>query len=139
MGMYTGFVCKIKVKEEYYDLVNFLNDGEYDFKYGLWKTAYDKFGFDFIKEYMEDSRSSFIPRGGYSAYNEDWISKYIKESESSFENGIWFFGCDMKNYGGTIENFVKIILPIITEEVFLLNHIMKNVMKVMLIMKLTIK
>lgn len=116
--MYTGFVCKIKVKDKYHDLVNFLNNGEYDFRQGLWETAYDKFGYEFIRKYMCNERSGFIPRGGYSAYNVEWLNKYIKEQGNSFENGVWFFGCDMKNYNDTIEEFTRIVLPEITEEVF---------------------
>jgi len=118
MGMYTGFVCKIKVKEKYYDLVQFLNDGEYEFRKGLWETACDKFGYKFVKEFMVNNRSDFIPRGGCSAYNEDWLEEYILEDSNSFEKGIWFFGCDMKNYDNTIEDFVQIVLPEITEEVY---------------------
>ncbi len=118
MGMYTGFVCKIKVKNKYYDLVQFLNDGEYEFEKSLWETAYEKFGYNFIKEYMINERSGFIPRGGYSAYNEDWLNEYISEGENSFKNGVWFFGCDMKNYTDTIGDFTKIVLPEITEEIY---------------------
>ena len=117
MGMYTGFVCKIKVKKKYHDLIEFINNGDYDFERGLWQTAYDKFKYEFIKKYMNDSRSGFIPRGGYT-YNDDQLNNYIKENDKYFNNGVWFFGCDLKNYNLTIEKFCNIILPVITEKIY---------------------
>jgi len=113
MGDYTGFVCKVKVKKEYYDLIEFIMEGN-----TTWKEAHDKFKYEWIKEYYVDNfRADFIPYGGYS-YNRNWLNFYIEQYKTYFKDGIWFFGIDLKNYENTIEKFIKYVLKNIVEEVY---------------------
>lgn len=52
MGMYTAFRGKVIIKAEYRELVELINDGD-------WEAAVDKY--PFLKEYYDIERSTLIP------------------------------------------------------------------------------
>ena len=122
MGDYTGLVCKIKVKPEYYDLIDYIQNIGIPRSGDMWVGAFKKFGYPFLKEFSEDARADFIPHGGY-ILNENWLCIYIDHSENYFKDGVWFFGCNLKNYADTIDLFLEKIISEITEEVcFIKSH-----------------
>jgi hypothetical protein len=120
MGMYTGLRCKCIVKKEFRPMIKSLMKDEVD---GLlsWKIVADAYGYDFVKQYADYSRSSFIPFGSLVYMPDSWEvdNKATDGFERQFdeETGYWAFQCSLKNYDDTIEVFIDLILNNIAEKI----------------------
>lgn len=121
MGMYTGVRAKIIIKPEFREEFSFLDkEAEYE-----WSES----NLDFLKEYGQVSRATFIPRGGLSYMPDEWELVELRDlgnvsvASDGFDryfnkkNGIWTFQCSLKNYEDTIETFFENVLPKITESI----------------------
>ncbi|MCP1184952.1 hypothetical protein [Paenibacillus sp. 1781tsa1] len=124
MGMYTGLRCKVVIKPEYREELQRLHEEGYE-----WETS----EFDFMREYGQLGRASFIPRGSLSYMPNEWEDIPLKEDGSldyrngtatdgfvrSFDSdtGYWTFQCSLKNYENEIESFFEIVLSKITESI----------------------
>lgn len=96
MGDYTGLRGNIKLKAEYvYHIDKMMADYQYTWKHFLP---------DFCNGFSNDSRSSFIPFGAICYLPWDVVDLRI-------EDDIMYFACTLKNYNGTIYNFINYVLP----------------------------
>ena len=120
MGMYTGVRCKVIIKKEHRDEMNRLHD---ELNY-MW----DESTLDFMKEYGDYSRATFIPRGCLCYMPDSWEKEpYDKygdgvpsdgfETNFDFDCGLWSFQCSLKNYDSTIEYFIENVLSKIVEDI----------------------
>jgi hypothetical protein len=120
MGMYTGLRCKCIVKEEFRPMIKSLMKDEVA---GLlsWKIVADAYGYDFVKQYADYSRSSFIPFGSLAYMPDSWEAdnKVTDGFERQFDEktGYWAFQCSLKNYDDTIEAFFEMVLNNIAEKI----------------------
>ncbi|WP_340032549.1 hypothetical protein NSQ20_11840 [Paenibacillus sp. FSL K6-1122] len=130
MGMYTGLRCKVIVKPEFRQEFEFLNN-EVQYE---WTES----NIDFLKEYGEYSRATFIPRGGLSYMPDCWEDVPKNENgdrdwrnasptdgfnrEFNKETGLWTFQCSLKNYESTIEYFLDNVLSIVVETIIHLEY-----------------
>lgn len=116
MGMYTGLRVKVKVKEEYRQMVKEINEGE------EWNQFAEQFSF--LSSYATQRRAEFIPRGTLSYMPDSWeIGNFPRQvATDGFdrnleeETGYWSFQCSLKNYNEEIEQFLKEVLPVIISE-----------------------
>ena len=96
MGMYTGLRGRVKLKSQ--EIIDALIDCDFN-----WKCVGDILKNEIIKEYSGVIRCNMIPLGSIC---------YIPwDKENTIENGIWTFSCSLKNYEGTIKNFIDNVLP----------------------------
>jgi hypothetical protein len=124
MGMYTGLRCKVVVKPEFREELMRLHDEDYE-----WETS----SFDFMQEFGQLGRASFIPRGSLSYMPDEWEDIPRKDDGSldywngkatdgfgrsfNLETGYWAFQCSLKNYEDEIESFFENVLPRIAESI----------------------
>ena len=99
MGMYTGLRFKGVVKKE------FRESFEDIALEGMWEESSDE---KFL-EFSRDDRASFIPCGGLCYMPNTWHDDDKIEREYDKNTGYWQFQCSLKNYGDTIENFLKLV------------------------------
>ncbi|PFZ33869.1 hypothetical protein COL77_30590 [Bacillus wiedmannii] len=127
MGTFTAFRGKVIIKEEYKELVELINNGE-------WRKAVDIY--PFLKEYYEIERSTLIP------FSKDIIQKRLNlkgeldlqidpcdwETESEYFTNLkgleWTFITCLKNYQDRdnfnrtpIESFIDIVLTKIVSQI----------------------
>ncbi|EOH32493.1 hypothetical protein SQS_03239 [Enterococcus faecalis EnGen0225] len=117
MGMYTSLRGAVKVKQEYIKLVQSIVDNG-------WTN--DTAQYPFVNEYLRTERSDFIPCGNELQY------PFQKEQEffnKKYENGIFYFSADLKNYTDEVTNtqpidsFIKNIIENICKEILLLETV----------------
>ncbi len=107
MGQYTGLRGSVTFKESVADVMKeHMNSEELWQNCGLWTYVAEKTGLD-LKDYQQDARCEFIPKGMVCYMPEDW-----HDNDYYWIGSTLFFTCSLKNYTGTIEQFVD-ILPII--------------------------
>lgn len=120
MGMYTGLRCKIKIKEECLDIMEELQNIDYE---------WSEHSLQEFRDFGEVDRATFIPKGilSYMPYcweklDKDIKNKFDKEDVEEFnrnfdkEGKIWSFQCSLKN-SATIDYFIEKIIPIVAEEI----------------------
>ncbi|MCM3202699.1 MULTISPECIES: hypothetical protein [Bacillus cereus group] len=79
MGMYTAFRGKVTIKAEYKELVELINDGD-------WEEAVDKH--PFLKEYYDIERSTLIPFNKEVIQNRcNEVGSWTKAGELYLETG----------------------------------------------------
>lgn len=101
MGTYTSMRFVGKVEKEYVmDICALVY-----YKEMTWKELSTKY--DFMKNFANLFRSDFIPFGEISAYNEEKYSGGQNMNHLEPWSDVWIFQCDLKNYGGEIETFLK--------------------------------
>lgn len=105
MGMYTGLRAKIKLKPEYQEFIEMINNGEAKWEEEFWSYGCNR-------------RAEFIPRGmlAYMPWDDD-DPKFDRTITAS---GVWIFQCSLKNYEGEIEEFFSSVLPEIAEDIIYL-------------------
>lgn len=117
MGMYTGVRCKVIIKPEYRDEIERLSKDHYN-----WADS----KIDFMKEYGQDYRATFIPLGALAYMPNSWEidGRATDDFERSFnkEIGLWTFQCSLKNYEHTIEHFFEDVLAKIAQEIIHLEY-----------------
>lgn len=102
MGMYTGLRFKVVIKPEYREILNtILNEDDF-LEWGYYENT------PFTKEWMNYSRSCFIPWGAICYMPDDWEDHSI--SNFDIKTGIWEVRCSLKNYERTIEYFLENVL-----------------------------
>ncbi|MGM1044834.1 MAG: hypothetical protein ACQEXX_01670 [Bacillota bacterium] len=123
MGDYTGLRCKVVIKPEYREEFEYLhNELQYE-----WSES----NIDFLREYGEYSRATFIPCGCLSYMPDEWEDTPLGSDgkpdwrnstatdgfEGSFdrESGLWTFQCSLKNYDRTIQYFFENVLNKVAE------------------------
>jgi len=130
MGMYTGLRCKVIIKPEFREEFEYLNN-EVQYE---WTES----NIDFLREYGEYSRATFIPRGGLSYMPDCWEDVPKKENgdrdwlnatptdgfyrDFNKESGLWTFQCSLKNYESTIEYFLENVLSKVVETIIHLEY-----------------
>ncbi len=91
MGMYTYFVIKGSVKEQYRQkikqLIDYYDNHDYDIPF---ERAVDDIGFDLFKDFKTGQRSSMIFYGSV-----DFDENVCEYNETT---GKWHIECDIKNY-----------------------------------------
>ncbi|AMO35329.1 hypothetical protein [Lysinibacillus sphaericus] len=127
MGMYTAFRGKVIIKEQYKELVELINSGE-------WGIAVNKY--PFLKEFYEIQRSTIIP------YDIERIRKQLDKdgeiylehdpsdwaSDSTYFTGLngleWTFITSLKDYPdrehgnkSPIVTFIDVVLSEVTSKV----------------------
>lgn len=120
MGMYTGLRCKVIIKEEYREMIEEIMERDLE-----WSDFVDEF--DFLSEYAQMSRASFIPFGSLAYMPDEWelnpndyaCDKATEGFDREFnkETGYWAFQCSLKNYESEIETFLDTVLSVIAEKV----------------------
>lgn len=122
MGMYTGVRCKVIVKEEYREELDYLISNRLN-----WNNS----DLALFRIYSMYSRANFIPYGSLAYMPDEWERStgrkdefgYILEATDGFElnfnkdTGYWSFQCSLKNYDDTIHCFFKYILSNIAQEI----------------------
>ena len=102
MGMYTRFTGQVLVKPEYHQMIADLCDWE---KTPNCWLSLARGGHDWLLEFAFYNRSHFIPRG--------WNSLEEPEPSTINDDGVWSFECEFKNYEGTIDAFMRMVIPVI--------------------------
>ncbi|MEC1429113.1 hypothetical protein P9D51_24020 [Bacillus sonorensis] len=117
MGMYTGLRCKVIIKPEFREEFQFLSERQFE-----WSDS----NIDFLKEFGDYSRSTFIPNGALSYMPDNWSQEDELGNEiptdgfdRRFEKdtGLWTFQCSLKDYDDTIAEFLNKVLIKVVEEV----------------------
>ena len=119
MGMYTYLRFTGELKKEYVEEIKNLFDFEKANRdnddFNEWKHFAEKH--DFATHFASLRSPTSIPFGGFSAYNIDKASSN-SDDEPTFSNVIWnngeytwVFQCDLKNYDGEIDTFLKEVAP----------------------------
>jgi hypothetical protein len=107
MGMYTGLRGSVTFKESIADVMKeHMNTETLWQNCSLWVYVVDQTGLD-LKDYQQDARCDFIPKGMVSYMPNDW-----SDNDFYWVGNTLFFTCSLKNYTGTIEHFIS-ILPIV--------------------------
>ncbi|OME54046.1 hypothetical protein BSK59_15810 [Paenibacillus odorifer] len=103
------------IKPEYRKEMEYLNSNDVQYE---WSKSH----IDFMKEYGDYNRATFIPRGGLSYMPDEWED--VSEFNRKFikETGLWTFQCSLKNYELTIQHFFENVLNKITQEVIHLEY-----------------
>ena len=113
MGMYTGLRFTAKLSDKGQEAIKIMNEFMAASRSGYvvcWNAVRDLL--DLPEEWMEDTRTTFIPYGGVTYMPDSWESAHHVDEE-----GRWHVCCSLKNYTGTIERFLKHVLPkMISEE-----------------------
>ncbi|MEH7116158.1 hypothetical protein V7128_01865 [Neobacillus vireti] len=134
MGMYTGIRFKGIIKEEFAPVINIMMEERL-----YWDDLYNLFPqYDFLGQFSEVDRSTFIPYGSLSYMPDEWENIPRTENGSydyanatdtdGFERKFdtetrqWSFQCSLKNYESTIQRFFEIVLPEITEKILHLEY-----------------
>lgn len=134
MGMYTGIRCKIIINEEFSPVIKTMMESDL-----RWDDLYEEFPqYEFLKQFGEGYRASFIPYGVLSYMPDEWETQPRKKDGSyDFDNfratddferkfdpelRLWSFQCSLKNYDSDIQRFFEIVLPMITEKVIHLEY-----------------
>ena len=130
MGMYTGVRCKVIIKPEYRE--------EFDHLHNELSYEWSESNYEFLREYGDYSRATFIPKGSLSYMPDSW--EYIPKKEDGSrdwmnaqdldgfdrkfdkETGLWTFQCSLKNYEDTIEYFFENVLSKVAQEVIHLEY-----------------
>ena len=124
MGMYTGVRAKLVIKDEFVPMIQLMMEESLD-----WHEIQEKMDVpEEIKQYADCSRSSFIPRGALAYMPDEWEQEPYDEYHSGVptdgfdrkfdpETKVWSFQCSLKNYDDTIEEFFKLVVPLITKEI----------------------
>lgn len=120
MGNYTSLVGAVRIKDEYKGLVTKFANYEYS-DYMENETKRNEEKHSFVKEFFKTERADCIP-------NNNSLSRYFDEKffKNRFQNGIWYFSSDLKNYEdeitrlSPIQSFFENILENIVEEILLL-------------------
>lgn len=107
MGNYTQLEFSGTVKKEYSEAIDKLMTYVYPeyFSEGAESMPWKSTGVDFMMEFANVSRATFIPYGA-DKNNREWNK----------ETGKWFFITALKNYAGTYEAFFEIV-PLFMETV----------------------
>ncbi|MCY9737510.1 hypothetical protein M5X17_27795 [Paenibacillus alvei] len=129
MGMYTGLRCKVIIKPEYKEEFELMHSINYE---------WDESNLDFLREYGQYSRATFIPRGSLSYMPDSWEVVPLDANgrrqcmygtptdgfDRTFDKdtGLWSFQCSLKNYDSTIEYFFDNVLCKVTEQVIHLEY-----------------
>jgi hypothetical protein len=100
MGMYTSLKGTILVKPEYRAMIADLCDWEKT-PGSWWDLANMNPQYRWLVKYAGVSRSNFIPRGTYAA---------SKPVYNITDDGIWYIECELKDYEGTIDAFMRLIV-----------------------------
>lgn len=109
MGMYSGLRGKVKLKPEVAELMKEWNSDENTSAFSetydnnLWKYIAVQLGNDAVLVFSDDSRSDFIPYGRVCYMPDDWYN------DNMLTGNLWEFCCSLKNYNGTIEEFIDIL------------------------------
>lgn len=115
MGMYTGIRFKGTVAERF----------RKGFEVIAMEGEWDNFDDEYFDEFSDNnSRSSFIPRGGLYYMPKQWetgtcpneVATDGFERSYNEETGYWTFQCSLKNYGCEIEQFFE-LLPYFIESI----------------------
>jgi hypothetical protein len=106
MGTYTGFRCKIQLKDEFVPVMQKKCDG----------AGWDELGYDFLDEFAY-RRSDSIPNGGLMCVPDEWETE---DQEVEWEcridkDNVFIFQTSLKNYGHEIETFIEDVVPKIAE------------------------
>ncbi|MHB0943297.1 hypothetical protein ACYCSU_16740 [Paenibacillus sp. ALE1] len=119
MGMYTGMRCKVVIKPEYREELEFLhNESQYE-----WSES----NYSFMQEFGKLYRATFIPCGVLSYMPDSWEDSNECATdgfERTFDKktGYWTFQCSLKNYDNEIEIFFENVLSKIAEQVIHLEY-----------------
>lgn len=117
MGMYTGIRCKIIINEEFAPVINTMMTEGLD-----WNDLSVEYPqYDFLNEFGDGYRASFIPYGVLSYMPDEWDTDDF-ERRFDPQTRLWSFRCSLKNYESDIERFFKVVLPKITERVVHLEY-----------------
>lgn len=120
MGTYTSLAGAVRIKKEYTDLVSKFANYEYS-DYMENETKRNEEKYLFVKEFFKTDHADWIP-------NNNPLSTYFDEEffKNRFEDGIWYFSSDLKNYEdettglSPIQSFFENILENVAEEILLL-------------------
>lgn len=120
MGNYVSLVGAVRIKSEYKDLVTKFANYEYS-DYMENETKRNEEKYPFVKEFFKTERADWIPNNNAlkGCFNEEFF-------KNRFEEGIWYFSSDLKNYIDDItgitpmQSFFTNILENIVEEILLL-------------------
>lgn len=122
MGDYTSLVGVVRIKEEYKELATKFANYEYsDYLYDETKRNEEKYSF--VKEFFKTDRADWIPNGDPLGRTFSLDEKHF---QNRFENGVWYFSSNLKNYEdektglSPIDSFFINILENIAEEILLL-------------------
>lgn len=112
MGDYTELRVRATIKHKYRDLVTELMDENNKCYWRELVARFPKFMWLRAWAHKVDC-SMMIPFGGSSSFpnDPDWAHTWNPET------GFWQFQCSLKNYEGTIENFLAHVLPELAETV----------------------
>jgi len=108
MGTYTGLRCKVIVKENYRQLIDYITN------VGDWS---DIIGIPFVEEFAKLNRSVFIPHGVLEYMPDSWEESTDFSNDFNNESGLWVFQCSLKNYDNEIEQFFKLVLENIVDRI----------------------
>lgn len=123
MGMYTGLRCKVIVKPEYRDEMDYLHNVVY--------YDWSESNLDFMREYGKVPRATFIPYGDLCYMPDSWedkITETLSVATDGFNlkfdpaTGLWTFQCSLINSCDTIEHFFELVLRRIAEKVIHLEY-----------------
>jgi hypothetical protein len=109
MGMYTGLRGQVVLKKEVAELMKtwYMSDIpsniEEQYDYSVWKFVAVSLDNKHILEFSEDFRAGFIPNGAVCYMPTDW------ENQLDFVGDTLFFCCSLKNYTGTIDQFIDLL------------------------------
>ena len=67
MGMYTGLRCKVVVKPEFREMINYMMENRLD-----WAEIHEEYPYAFIEKFSKGFRADFIPYGSLSYMPDEW-------------------------------------------------------------------
>lgn len=118
MGMYTSIRGVVKVKPEYVIMAEkFANHWKDNNQEELEEE------YSFVKEYFKTARSTWIPSANELQRPFEDEQEYFKQR---VDNDVFYFSADLKDYYDNatklspIDSFLKNILEVIAEEIYLL-------------------
>jgi hypothetical protein len=104
---FTGLKGKIKVKDEFIpmikDLISLI-DSEKEEDELIWKSIYNKYKYEWLKDYSELQHADFIPFGELMEHT-DWL---IEKKNELIENE-WNFTCEVKNENEEVSRFISLL------------------------------
>jgi hypothetical protein len=97
VGDYTRIHAELVLKPEYVKVIELLHH------YKRWGSVIALYNEPFLCEWASVFRSDFIPFGA--------------PSEWKLEGAVWTFECELKNYCSEIDDFLRLIVTNIVEEI----------------------
>lgn len=103
MGMYTQLIVRCKLKPEFIEPVKkLLSQDAY-----TWTVMAQEGNYEWMEEFARNERAGAIPFCE-SSYFESYPNTVNDER-------VWSFGCNLKNYEDTIEEFLTMLPHMIVE------------------------